>query len=254
MVSISFGTHFFSRYSKDFLACYKRKGEFFEMTNSEAKTWIPEICFHTELGRQCYPIFSTPTIPPGPVEPLHNRLEIGAISGFDSQDKVSFRIDFVLNALTCKPQAKLQAVDLETNRTFAPLNLSFDSSVLKRIVDEIDLRSLGKRVLSVPLQTIQSHGAKDVCALHVLEIFGQEESPRVLFMRAGERFSMSWAAHSGQASSSSGFTSPDGGPVYWVPWAIAGGAIALCVGAAVYTCGSCKAEIGPVSIGYDCDG
>lgn len=39
------------------------------MTHSAFPSFVPEICFDTPQGRQCYPIFSLPTVPPGPVVP-----------------------------------------------------------------------------------------------------------------------------------------------------------------------------------------
>lgn len=225
------------------------------------ESFFPEICFDTNIGRQCYPIFSTPTIPPGPVLDQGLGLGIGTLSGFDAVERVQFNAAFYLDPITCAQRARFYALDLESSRRFSPLTLEIsDNSALHKLAQQPELRQLSKKAVCAPLQLTHAERSEgktsrdeaDGSTVTVLEAYGREDAPNSLFLRSGDRFTCIWNTASSGGSAGLGFTTDDG-PVYWIPWAIGGAAVALCIGAAVYTCGSCKAKIWKVEIGYECE-
>ena len=229
------------------------------MTNNDphSNSFFPEICFQTDVGRKCYPIFSTPTFPPGPVIPFE-KIDIGRISGFDGKRQIQFESSIGIDPIDLVPKMTFRAADIHSIKRFSTLKLTLTTEeIMQKLSGLPELSRLGKEVVCIPYKRNvedcgHEAGEDKEDYLGILELLGHEERPDILHIRAGEELSMTWSTV-GFSPTGLGFTTPDGQPVPWIPWAVAGALAAVCIGAAVYTCGKCSIDIGPAQIGYHCN-
>lgn len=218
---------------------------------------FPEVCFMTAVGRKCYSIFSTPTVLPGPVIPSE-QIDIGRITGFDGKRQVQFESSIGIDPIDLVPKMVFQAADIRNQNRFSTLKLTLTTEeIIRKLRGIPGLSRPGQEVVSIPYKRKVEDcecekGERKGDYLGILELLGHKERPGILHIRTGDELSMTWTT-TGFSPAALGFTAPDGQPVAWVPWAVAGALAAVCIGAAVYKCGKCTIDIGVAEIGYTCD-